>query len=614
MKPKLITYLLFLVFSWSYFSLAYPTDTSLFVQQMKSENKSEKLPAYLNAGFYQKYIVGNHYMADSLSKKAVLEAHLMENSSLIIQSAMAYSQLCLPQHGESANKYLQEAIEIVQKNGNTQLLFELFTKQTALALRQGKTNQASESLQKTMEYLGDMKSNKIKYYLFLGDLQNASKDKINSFSNYNNAVYLAKEIENDSLTIQAYIRLYEFFLFKEKDSKAKEYLKLALETYSHSTHKDVYDSLLLKANQVEIYTRENNDELALNLAEGLMQFASVKGYLAIKDRIFGSLRKYYLSANKYREICDLYCTKYPAELERLQQNDPAVYYRVKALIYENLQQIDSAEYVMQQAESLLLKESNAANLANFYKRRGQFQLRHQRLNEAIASFRLSNEYALKSHYFPFIIESAAALDSLYVATGNINEAYHYAKLNYIYTDSNNAVLQNDQMSEIEIENNIRLKKLQDEKEEIMLNRKSNFQVMIIVLAILLSLIILVLLSSYRIPASIVKGFGYMTFVLVFEFIILLLDTKIHHWAHGQPIKIMAVKIVLIAILLPIHHATEHKVVHYLLKNKLISQGSTSIKTAFGNFKEWLSKTFTKSNETHEVEEASAHEQETKGDA
>jgi hypothetical protein len=115
--------------------------------------------------------------------------------------------------------------------------------------------------------------------------------------------------------------------------------------------------------------------------------------------------------------------------------------------------------------------------------------------------------------------------------------------------------------------------------------------MIIVFGILLSLIILVLISSYKIPSSIIKGFGYITFVMLFEFIILILDTKIHHWAHGQPLKILAVKIVLIAIILPLHHATEHKVVHYLLKNRLISQGGHSIRSSFQQFKIWVADIF-----------------------
>lgn len=601
MKRLLCLIVLSWIISYSLPLSAYPTDTTKINAQLKSSVFSERVQGLVSAAYYQKFILGNQDRADSLCKKAILEAHLKESKPEMIHSAIVYAQLCLTSNADNAQKYILEAMEMAQKSKNVAAQFNLKLQQAGLALRTGQTDLASKSLQETVELIANSKYNKILYYLLLGDIQNNTKDKISSFSNYNNAIYLAKEIENDSLTIQGYLRLYEFFLFKGKDNKAKEYLTLASETYNRSTSKNLYDSLFIKANQVELYTRENNDELAINLAEGLMNFSNSKGHLAIKDRIFGSLRKYYLSNNKFKEICNLYCNKYPAELERLRINDIAVYYRVKALIYENLQQPDSAEYTMQQSESMLNRESNPANSSNFYKRKGQFYLRQNRINDAIQAFTLSHNYALQSRYYPFIIETSSILDSLYQTQGKISEAYTYAKLKYIYTDSNNAVLQLDQMSEIEIENNIRLKKLEDEKEEILLNRKSNFQVMIIVIAILLSLIILVLLSSYRIPASIIKGFGYMTFVLVFEFIIYLLDTKIHHWAHGQPLKIIAVKIVLIAILLPIHHATEHKVVHYLLKNKLISQGSTSVKTAFNNFKEWLSRSIKKSNESHEDE-------------
>lgn len=323
----------------------------------------------------------------------------------------------------------------------------------------------------------------------------------------------------------------------------------------------------------------------------------------MEDRVFAVLRRHYLSKNKNKEICELYDKKYSAELERLRSNDPIVYFRVKSLIYESLNQQDSAVIFLNEAENLILLESNPANISNFYKRKGQYYLRNHKIDVALQAFLVCNKYALESHYYPFIIESAGILDSLYYAQGNVNLAYAYNTQKLKYIDSNNALLQNDQLSEIEIENNLRLQKLEQEKEEILNTRKSNFQVMIIVIAILFSLIVLVLLSNYKIPASIVKGFGYMTFVLVFEFIIYLLDTKIHHWAHGQPLKILTVKICIIAIILPIHHATEHRVVHYLLRNKLITQGGTSLRTAWANIKAWVSDVFKKQNATEEKDSA-----------
>ncbi len=114
---------------------------------------------------------------------------------------------------------------------------------------------------------------------------------------------------------------------------------------------------------------------------------------------------------------------------------------------------------------------------------------------------------------------------------------------------------------------------------------------IIIACILLALMALVLLSRYRIPRGILKAFSYITFVMVFEFIVFLLDTKIHNWAHGEPLKIMVVKVILIAILLPIHHATDYRVLEYLTRKNLINNEKSSFKYTFkyifSSFREWL---------------------------
>jgi hypothetical protein len=56
---------------------------------------------------------------------------------------------------------------------------------------------------------------------------------------------------------------------------------------------------------------------------------------------------------------------------------------------------------------------------------------------------------------------------------------------------------------------------------------------------------------------------------LFEFIILIADTKIHDITHGEPWKVLAIKIGLIAILLPLHHKVEEKVIHYLTTQELL---------------------------------------------
>lgn len=44
---------------------------------------------------------------------------------------------------------------------------------------------------------------------------------------------------------------------------------------------------------------------------------------------------------------------------------------------------------------------------------------------------------------------------------------------------------------------------------------------------------------------------------------------IHDLTHGEPWKVLAIKIGLIAILSPLHHKLEEKVIHYLTTKELV---------------------------------------------
>ena len=55
----------------------------------------------------------------------------------------------------------------------------------------------------------------------------------------------------------------------------------------------------------------------------------------------------------------------------------------------------------------------------------------------------------------------------------------------------------------------------------------------------------------------------LTFIFLFEFIILLLDRTIQAWTHEEPWKVLLIKIVLAAGLVPLHHWLEHRVIYCL---------------------------------------------------
>jgi hypothetical protein len=118
-------------------------------------------------------------------------------------------------------------------------------------------------------------------------------------------------------------------------------------------------------------------------------------------------------------------------------------------------------------------------------------------------------------------------------------------------------------------------RIEKEKAE-KLRERHNIQYLGITIGIAVVFLLLVLMGAFKVSEATIKIMGFFAFILLFEFIILLADNKIHHWTHGEPLPILGIKIILIAMLLPLHHWLEHKVVSYLASRRLIIPDRKSI--------------------------------------
>ena len=78
---------------------------------------------------------------------------------------------------------------------------------------------------------------------------------------------------------------------------------------------------------------------------------------------------------------------------------------------------------------------------------------------------------------------------------------------------------------------------------------------------------------FKVSVTTIKLVGFFTFLMFFEFIFLIFKKNIYSLTDGEPWKDLAFMILLAAILLPLHHWLEHKVIHYLTThNRLTASG------------------------------------------
>lgn len=87
-------------------------------------------------------------------------------------------------------------------------------------------------------------------------------------------------------------------------------------------------------------------------------------------------------------------------------------------------------------------------------------------------------------------------------------------------------------------------------------------------------VLLILLGFLKVSEFSIRALGFFAFLFLFEFLLLIIDKYIHELTHGEVISLLVIKVAIAAVLVPIHHFLEKKVIHSLTTRKLLRAGST----------------------------------------
>jgi cation transport ATPase len=183
------------------------------------------------------------------------------------------------------------------------------------------------------------------------------------------------------------------------------------------------------------------------------------------------------------------------------------------------------------------------------------------------------------------LESAQAaakhLDTLYIKSGDFQQAAVYSSIYYQYKDSIETLNKQKELTQVEVSaEQYRQKKLEDEEAD-RKRRRNNIQYMGITVGISALFIILVVFGMFKVSASTIKLIGFFAFIMFFEFIFLIFKKNIYSFTHGEPLKDLTFMIALAALLVPLHHWLEHKVIKYLTShNRLTASGRTLLSKVF----------------------------------
>lgn len=552
-------------------------------QPPRSSEIQNNLKEYYDLASWYVEVEDNHPAADSISRTAIEMAEMTFDPQLIVEAYFRFLENTdLRANNKEAIGICEKAERICNSLNDDTKKWRLLRNKTMISLGSFDYDRALEQGYQAFT-LAERNGNtalKAKSYLLIAQSLEGKNQKIEGFRNYLNALYLAEKLKQNDLLNDCYWHLSRFFNLSKYLDKAIEYKLKQAELLMQQEAIDSVALMGLQLDLEEISFNSDNNKLNERNINRILEFAYRTGNKKLKNSTLGLYRAHLIEAENLEGLHDLYKIKYPEELVKLRASGNTIYFRLMAYLCEIENKPDSAIYYFAKADSVLQPIQNKIMLSNFNFRYGQFFVRQHQMELAIEKFEKALSLAVAASYFQFILSASVELEILYQKEQDFENAYYYLSLHHNYEDSLAILTQKDEFLKLEIDNETRQQQLYLQQEKLATTRRHNLQYMGITIAIATIFIFLIMLGNFKIQEWVIRMLGFFSFIFLFEFIILLADQKIHHATHGEPWKIMLIKIFLIAVLLPLHHWIEERVIQYLLSNKLINLSGISIKKFF----------------------------------
>ncbi|MBK7340898.1 MAG: hypothetical protein IPI99_10260 [Saprospiraceae bacterium] len=427
----------------------------------------------------------------------------------------------------------------------------------------------------------------VKSYVSAGRSFGFKGDKLEAFRFLLKAKEVCDKYDFSSYESELWFEIGEYYQILNANYKSYDAFFNAERSIKKMNKVDT--SLLYKYSVSKMQVLHNIDTAQFDEKEilNILIWARAKMDIDLEDKASATLRQVYIENSDLKKIKMYYELYAPRELDLLKKTDCYLYNKIKSYISEADHHLDSAEYYNLLAEKFLIDKSQSYYAFNFYWRLGQFYQRTNQVTKSIAAFEKAILKSKGLDVLPRVINVTIELCTQYKNIGDYKNALKYNQLQMMYKDSLQSIANSEQMFNLKLSNEEKIRQNELDNLARINERRFNLQYMGIIIVLTLAFLAIILMGTYKWPEWTIRLSGFVAFIMLFEFIILILDQKIHHLAHGEPWKMLAIKIGIISFLLPFHHWIEYKVMNYLISHKMLRFTRPSFYRIFGNFKTWF---------------------------
>jgi tetratricopeptide (TPR) repeat protein len=539
----------------------------------------EKIGLLINLATY--YNGQDNTLAEQYARQALETAELSRDRGLMINTYVQNGDRYLHMPGlagniERSRDNYREAERISKASGNDTGLVYSYCGLSQVARLQADNDKAVSYSNLAVTIAGHIGEDSVRMVAFIsmGDTYMSINEKLLAFTNYLEALNVAELSKRDNLLRYAYINMSSFYSGIQEYDKAIDYEMKVLDI--NRNHREMFQ-VMADYNRIGVlFSQKKQWELALKMYESA---------IALTDSLHFDIYK----LNSYIDIFEMYLNdrQYAKGMAYLNNRQDVFNFLDAAGLrfiidaaygsgYAQLGKFDSAFFYLNRAEPDMEQKASPFIKYSFYGQFGDYYKKKGDNRSAIAYYLKAQQMGQSSKNLDELQDAAANLDTLYGRLGDYKMAYLYNRSYFTYKDSIRSLARETDLLKLEVENDNRRRERQVKEEQENTEHRHNVQYMGLTIGLICLFILLGMLGLFVVHTGTIRALGFFSFIFLFEFIILLADKQIHEWTHGEPWKILLIKIFLAAILLPLHHWLEHKVIHYLTSRKKIAPEGLTI--------------------------------------
>src|SRR5687767_6976594 len=407
-----------------------------------------------------------------------------------------------------------------------------------------------------------------------GLVYQAKNDKTLALRHFLNGLQIAEKIEkpNPELKRNCYLYLSNFYTRIEDYDKAIDYYVKANKELDHMKETNVPYQRAVDLNALgNLFAYKKNYDIAISYFERSIKMADSLKFATLKIPGYISLLNQYLRIDQPQKALEYINSssgqnlkKYLADFGMGGQIDQAY-----AFIYQKLQRYDSAGIYFNKALPYFEQKISENNRVPFYAQLAGYYKKTGNNDKAIEYYQKVREIGERNGQLENVQGAYKHLDTLFERKGDYKLANQYNGLYYQYKDSIDKLKKENEIAQIEaLDEQQRLTREEEAQAEIR-RKRNQIQYMGITIGIGVLFVALVMMGWFKVSASTIRAIGFFSFLIFFEFIFLVFKKNINGITQGVPLYDLAFMIALAAILVPLHHWLEHKVIHFLTSHHML---------------------------------------------